>query len=176
MLFRHHLSKSVLLVLFGLWVVASVYAGPELEKSSPERSLRDSTDLYADAQLAREQNLPLLIFFAAEDCPYCAMVEEEFLEPMLASGDYVEKVIIRRIMTDDFADIRDFDGNILQVDEIAHRYRASFTPTVVFLDPNGKELEPRLLGITNRYYYGGDLDLAIERSLAKMRALAANQF
>lgn len=128
-----------------------------------------TTNLYADGQLARERNLPLLILFSMDECTYCEIVREQFLEPMLRSGDYTDKVIMRMVKVDEYAPIRDFDGQRREPAAISRRYRASLTPTVIFVDHRGHELAPRLLGVTNVYYYGGDLDKSIELSLSRLR-------
>ena len=63
-----------------------------------------TTDLASDAQAARERNLPILMMFSMDGCGYCELVEQDFLRPMLISGDYRDKVIIRMVKTDSFRD------------------------------------------------------------------------
>ena len=132
-------------------------------------------NLQADARLARERNLPLLIMFSMRGCGYCDMVREDFLEPMLKSGDYADKVIMRIIRVDDYGEVRDFDGEYRQTSNIATRYRASVTPTVIFVDHKGHELAPRLLGISTPGFYGGYLDEGIDRSLRLLRPITVSQ-
>lgn len=128
-----------------------------------------TNDLYADGRLARSQNLPLLIMFSMDGCTYCEMVREDFLEPMLKSGEYTDRVIMRIVKVDDFGEVRDFDGELRPASKLATHYRASVTPTVIFVDYRGHELAPRLLGISTPAFYGGDLDNAIELSLQRLR-------
>ncbi|MDZ7661441.1 thioredoxin family protein [Thiohalophilus sp.] len=130
-----------------------------------------TTDLHADGQLAREKNLPLLIMFSQDGCSYCDQVREQFLEPMRKSGEYTDRVIMRIIKVDRFSDIRDFDGRMREPSDIATRYRASVTPTVIFVDYRGHELAERVLGITTPAFYGGELDDAIEVSLQHLRPM-----
>lgn len=128
-------------------------------------------DLKADGQLARQQNLPILIMFSQTGCSYCEQVLQQFLEPMRKSGDYTDKVIMRKIKLDSFEEIRDFDGQWREPDEIATRYRASVTPTVVFVDYRGHELAERILGLTTIDFYGGELDDAIDLALQRLRPM-----
>jgi thioredoxin-related protein len=126
-------------------------------------------DLEADSKLAQGRQIPLLLMFASESCPYCVQVEEEFIKPMIISGHYTDKVLIRHVMVDGSEQVRGFDGRAISVDDLARRYSVSMVPTVVIVDPSGEPLVPRLVGITTRDFYGGELDDAIDASLAKLR-------
>ena len=134
-----------------------------------------SKDLYADGQLAHSRHLPLLIMFSMDGCTYCDLVREDFLEPMLLSGEYDDRVIIRIVKVDDFDTLRDFDGKPITADELALRYRAVVAPTVVFVDYRGHQLAERLIGISTPDFYGGDLDDAIALSLSRLRTVAVNR-
>ncbi len=129
------------------------------------------TDLQALGAEARERNLPILVMFSAEHCPYCMVVREEFLKPMLRSGDYTDRVIIVEIESDETT-LTDFDGRPIAASDLAQRYAATLSPTVVFLDGEGHELAPRLVGITTVDFYGGYLDQAIDTSLTRLHQLA----
>jgi thioredoxin-related protein len=165
------LTNQLRLIWAGVFllIVASVQA-----EVLPYVKVREPTDLQAVAQEARQRQLPILIMFSRDGCPYCDVVREEFLKPMLRSGDYTDRVIMLEIHSDSYAPIRDFNGQMVNPDALAHRYRAGFAPTVVFLNHQGKELAERLIGITTRDFYGGFLDEAIEESLHRLRDLATN--
>lgn len=94
---------------------------------------------------------------------------------MLRSGDYTQRVIILEIHSDNYAQLRDFDGQMITTEALARRYRASFAPTVVFLDYQGKELVERLIGITTRDFYGGFLDEAIEQASQRLRKVSLRE-
>ncbi len=138
----------------------------------PYVKVREPADLQAVGQEAQRRQLPVLIMFSREGCPYCDIVREEFLKPMLRSGDYTDRVIILEIHSDSYTRLRDFNGAMISAGALAHRYRASFAPTVVFLDHRGREIAKRLIGITTRDFYGGFLDEAIDQSLQRVRSLA----
>ncbi len=125
-------------------------------------------DLAAEARLARDRQLPLLIMFYSDDCGYCMRVEEEFLEPMIISGDYTDRVLIRRLNVGHGA-VRDFGGQIVPVNEITARYEIRVTPTIVFVDTRGRELAPKMVGLTTPDFYGGYLDEAIFAALDRLR-------
>ena len=132
-------------------------------------SLELLTDLQQDAELSRQQKLPILIAFTASYCDYCEIVKEEFLKPMLRNDAYRDKVLIREMVLDSYSSVRDFSGKNISPDTLASRYRAYLTPTVVLLGPDGAEIAERLRGITTVDYYGGFLDDAIDTARAKLQ-------
>lgn len=136
---------------------------------APKVHIPDAADFQADGQLAAKRKLPLMVVFAAEFCSYCEELEADYIRPMIISGDYTDKVIIRRVMLDSYGNLRDFDGKKISVDAFSLRYRVSVTPTVVFLDPQGKQLVKPLIGISTPSFYGGELDNAIDTSLARLQ-------
>lgn len=167
-----HFQRTLLTVLLPLLLVSPPASASQ---GKPYYKVPYAADLQADGELARKKNLPLLIMFSQSGCLYCDLVREDFLEPMRKSGDYTDKVIMRIIKLDAFGEMRDFDGQMREPIEIAVRYRASLTPTVIFVDYKGKELAKRILGISNPYYYGGELDDAIELSLQRIQPMNVSQ-
>jgi len=128
-----------------------------------------SRDLQADGRQALEQKLPILLEFSAVDCPYCRELERDFLVPMLISGEYSDKVIIRRLLLDTGAHVTGFDGDYQAATVIASRYKAWVTPTMVFIDGHGNELAERITGINTPELFGGYLDACIDTALLRIR-------
>ena len=149
--------------------VAALVAGPFRAADAGGVEVPVAEDLAAVSGQAREGRLPVMLMFSASYCPYCDLLEEEIVRPMLISGDYTDKVIIRKVVVDSYADLRDFDGADLGPGELARRYRVPATPTLVFVDHQGRELAGRIVGINTVELFGGRVDLAIERSLALLR-------
>lgn len=135
----------------------------------PEVRIPAGQSLAADARLAKEKALPIMVLFVASDCPYCVLLEEEFIKPMLRSGQYGNKVIIRQLDISTGNDLEDFSGQQVSPATIADRHRVHVTPTILFFDANGKELVPRMIGINTIEFYGGYLDNAIDQALEIMR-------
>lgn len=126
-------------------------------------------DLRADGQLSRQQHLPILLVLEQEGCHYCAVLEREVIRPMLASGDYVgKKVILRKLDIAGESPLRDFDGRSVTAAEFARRYKAHVTPTLLFLDQDGRELAPKMVGVSNLDFYWSYLDEALDTALAKL--------
>jgi thiol-disulfide isomerase/thioredoxin len=107
--------------------------------------------------------------FSAEHCTYCEKLEEDFLKPMLRSGDYDDRVLIRKVKIDGFGTIRDFDGNKVDAEAFADRYKVYVTPTVVFIDGDGAQLARKRVGLSTPDFYGGYLDQSIDTALDVLR-------
>ncbi|MEZ5541208.1 MAG: thioredoxin fold domain-containing protein [Pseudomonadota bacterium] len=127
------------------------------------------TDLQADGRLAQARRVPILLEFSAVSCSYCRQLEREFLVPMLISGEYDDKVIIRRLLLDIGQHVTDFDGTRREASAIAARYRAWVTPTLVFIDGSGHEVAERMKGINTPELFGGYLDACIDTALLQVR-------
>ena len=155
------LYKAVVYGCAFLWFAAKV--------SGAAVQVPVATDLQRDGAHALEQHLPILLAFSADECSYCEMLEEDFLEPMLLSGDYRDKIIIRKLILDNGSSVIDFNGKAIDATRLSNHYRVFVTPTILFVDANGKELAERMVGINTPELYGGYLDVCIETALLGIR-------
>ncbi|MDH5446760.1 MAG: thioredoxin family protein [Gammaproteobacteria bacterium] len=130
------------------------------------------TDLESLGAQAADKNLPILIMFSQEECPYCTIMEENYLKPMLRSGEYANKVIIRKVKIDDMDTLTDFNGDRVEADHLTGRYRAWVTPTLIFVSSKGAEVAPKLVGIGTEGFFAGDIDNAINHAISKLRSIA----
>jgi thioredoxin-related protein len=155
------LYKSVLLGCGLFWLAAD---GPCAEVEIPVAS-----NLQADGQQARAARLPILLSFSALVCEYCRQLEDQFLRPMLISGEYSDRVLIRRVLLDNGYRTIDFSGERISTTQLSDRYKVYVTPTLLFLDGNGNELARRMVGINTPEMYGGYLDNCIDTALYVLR-------
>lgn len=161
-------TKVKIMALLATLVSVGVLAAGN-SKQAATLHVPQSNDLADIAQVAKAKKLPVLLVFSAQHCAYCELLEAEILKPMLISGDYNDKVLINKVMLDGVDDIRDFNGEWVNASILAQRYNVYVTPTMLFLDSNGRELEERLLGINTIEMFGGLVDNAIDISLDKLR-------
>ena len=127
-------------------------------------------DFAALGDRARAGRMPIVLVVSRAECPYCELLKREILQPMLISGDYDGRVLIRELLIDSELPVRDFDGRAVVPDALAERYRARLTPTVLFLDNRGRELTERIIGINTVDFYGYYLDAAIDAAGAHLAA------
>jgi thioredoxin-related protein len=137
--------------------------------ASDDVTIEEVKDFSKLGEHSREKRLPILLMFSAKHCTYCVRLEEDFLKPMLRSGDYEDKILIRKIKIDSFGAIRDFKGEQATAGEIADRYKIYVTPTVVFIDGDGVQLAKKRVGLTTPDFYGGYLDQSIDIALDVLR-------
>ena len=160
--------RNLLVIVCSLLLIGSAGTGSAVER--PKVKVRITTDLQKLGQMSRKRRLPVLLVFSAAHCPYCELLEAEILKPMLISGDYTNKVIIRKLMIDSGDTIIDFSGKKISADSFMTRHGVYVTPTILFLGPKGTELAKRLIGINTVEMFGGDVDNAINSSLRALQA------
>jgi thioredoxin-related protein len=158
---KKQLYKSVLLGCGLFWLAAG--------ELPAEVEIPLATDLQADGRQAREAELPILLTFSAIVCEYCRQLEDDFLRPMLISGEYTDRILIRRLLLDNGSRVTDFSGERIATTRLSDRYKVFVTPTLLFLDGNGNELARRMLGINTPEMYGGYLDECIDTALYSIR-------
>ena len=112
---------------------------------------------------------PILVFFTNASCPYCREVENLYLRPMHARGDYRGQLLIRVVEVGGAAPLTDFTGQQMNHGEFARRERVAFTPVIRLYDAAGRELVPQLFGYTTPDFYLGYLEQAIEQAIAAAR-------
>jgi TPP-dependent 2-oxoacid decarboxylase len=63
-----------------------------------------------------------------------------------------------------------FDSKQITAQEFGDFYKAGITPTLLFLDPDGREIGRRLVGIANLELYGHYLQESIDEAQLAIRS------
>ncbi len=127
-------------------------------------------DLAADARLAAERRIPLLVLFSEAGCPWCQRARQEFLLPMQRNPEYQAKVMMREVGVDSTAALVDFAGNTTTQANFARRSQIGMAPTVMLFGARGEVLGEPLVGFGSADYYGYFIDQRIDSALAQLRA------
>ena len=143
---------------------------PAAAGEAPAPRLEVTQDLAADGEAARAAGVPLLLAVTREDCRYCEKLKHYVLVPMLRSGEYRDKVLIRELVIEPSVPVRGFDGRQTDSLSVAEALEATLSPTVLLLDPAGRPVESPILGVNDVEFYGYYLDQAIERALDVVRS------
>ena len=146
------------------WPVRAVLLALATIAACAAPCVEEVEDLQALGKDAESQSLAILLEFAIADCEYCEFVEEDVLKPMLKSGDYRQKVLIRRLRFDTGGKLKNFSGASVPVRQFAQRYGVRVAPTVVVLDAQGSPLSAPLIGVVSRDWYPEKLDAAIDEA------------
>lgn len=162
------LTKLHMLLLPLLLILAS---GPHAAAPADATAviIPQVTSLQSEARLASRHNMPILIMISADHCRYCTMMENDFLKPMLFSGDYDDRILIRKLKLSGRATLTDFDGQTIRVRDFARRYQTRLTPTLLFLDGEGRELVEKMTGITTPDFFASYLDAAIHSAYRNLQ-------
>ena len=113
---------------------------------------------------AAHQQVPVLLYVSRSDCTFCRRLEKDILGPLLKSGALDGKVLIRELTSDSPAPIVDFAGQPSTANAVAEAYGATITPTLLFLDPAGQEVERRMVGYQPSDFYTYYLETAVARA------------
>ena len=107
------------------------------------------------AQTAAAKKEPLVLLVSLPGCPYCEVVRRNYLLPARnEAGLQAWQLNI----TDTTTPLVGFDGKATTAAAQIAAWKAGFTPTVLFLGPNGQELAERLVGLGSNDFYGAYLD------------------
>ncbi len=127
-------------------VCFAIMASPAL---AAETALPLPHSLPQAAQAAAAQGEPLVLLVSLPGCPHCELVRRHYLAPARAqSGLPAWQINVR----DSRSVIQGFDGQPSTPAAEARTRQAGFTPTVLFLGPEGQELAERLVGISPDFY------------------------
>jgi len=125
-------------------------------------------DLASDGRLSEKEAKPILVFFSSSSCPYCEIVRDLYLQPMMEDRISANKVIIREVSVDGIQNMRDFSGKLMEQQSFADREGASFTPVVRLYSSRGELLTPDLVGYSSPDFYLGYLEGSIESARKKI--------
>jgi len=137
---------------------------------SAEVTIPVANDLEQDGKKRHIFNAVFLLYFSAPDCRYCMKLEESVLKPMLRSGDYDKQVLLRKIDWRSPTIVSDFFGQRISLQKLSERYDVKVTPTLVFVDSNGREVAPRILGFQSADFFWHYLDHRIQLSRSAMNS------
>ncbi len=131
--------------------------------------VKEETDFQELALQMQQNKMGLVMMLHAEHCPYCRLMDEEILSPMVRSNEYKKKVFIRKLQVDVSDEVIDFNGRKITASKLAREYDSQLTPTLLFLDQNGEEKAVKIIGINSLEYFGASVDEQIEELLEVIR-------
>ena len=125
-------------------------------------------DLAALSRSARRRQLPIVLLVSRSDCSYCALLKKEVLNPMVKSREYDDQALLGELMLDSEEPLLGFEGERTPRDDVASRFDADLTPTLLFLAPDGSEIAPRILGVNTIELFGFYVDRAIASARTRL--------
>ncbi len=127
-------------------------------------SLPPSHSLAQELALAQRLRQPLVVMVSLHGCPFCEVVRNSHLAPMLQR----EGLPVTQIDMRSEATTEDFAGVATSHQQMVRRWNVTIAPTVLFFGKGGQEIADRLEGGYLPDFYGSYLD---DRLLAARRRL-----
>lgn len=113
--------------------------------------------------LARQQ--PLVVMVSLPGCPYCRVVRDSHLGPLMAeSGLQVVQLDLRSQRA-----VRDFEGRSRDHDSVTRAWGVTVAPTLLFIGRGGAEVAPRLAGASLPDFYGAYLEERLAQATRAVR-------
>ena len=108
--------------------------------------------------LARQQ--PLVVMVSLPGCPYCRVVRDNYLGPLMAeSALQVVQIDMRSRRA-----LRDLDGRATDHYAVVRRWGVTVAPTLLFVGKGAREVAPRLAGASLPDFYGVYLEERIAQA------------
>ncbi len=149
-----------------LLILLVFLASTQTNQASEQTLLQTATDLSADSVIARDQNRLMVILVSQEHCEFCKQIKSEILNPMIRSEERKETILIRELFIDFGTTLTDFSGKQRTGKAIAEDYGISFTPTLLFLDHQGRSLADPMVGLSTPDLYPFYLERSIKQAIA----------
>lgn len=162
---------SFVLILYSLWL----FSYPTLSQSSEpleQYKIIESTNLNQIINTKKKQSKVIILYVSSPFCRFCKKLEKEILIPLLKSGDYRDKALLRKFIIDSKQPIINFNKQSQSPKSLMREYNVTITPTLLFLDKNGNQLSESIVGYSNDEFYWYYLDMAIEKSNHQLTELA----
>ena len=160
-------SYSILLLILLCTAARADFETGDVEVESTV-SIPELRSFAAAGRLAESQDRIIMLLVSQEHCPYCVLIKEDIIYPMIKAGDHADRLLIRELFIDRGGKIEGFNGQSISGLEFARQHGAAFTPTLLFLDPSGHELTQRMVGINTPEMYFYYVDQAIRKDLLAM--------
>ena len=127
---------------------------PAVWAHAKDTALPVPTSLPQTARRAEAKGEPLVVLITQPGCVYCEMVRRSYLLPARLGNDLQAWQLN---VNDNSTPLTGFDGKPTTAARQAKAWKATFTPTVLFIGSQGQELAERLVGIAVPDFYGAYL-------------------
>ena len=122
-------------------------------QAAPDNRLPIALSLKDELAAALRLGQPLVVMVSLEGCPFCRVVREHHLLPLLQEGQPIVQVDMRSD-----ARVLDFAGQTRTHDGLVKGWKVVVTPTLLFFGNGAREVAPRLQGAAIPDFYGAYLE------------------
>lgn len=122
----------------------------------------------SDALGRRAGELTVLLF-SQDGCVYCAVARTNYLRPLAESR--TPDLMVAEVELGSSRTLTDWRGERRTHAEFARAHKVRFAPTVMFLDLQGRELAPAIVGLSHDFF-GAYLEARIATARTALRGAA----
>jgi len=102
---------------------------------------------------ARAQGIPVLMVITGNGCGHCERMKNEFLYDPTVQSFFGGRALVRMYPESTGGKVTDFDGERIRARMFIDRYEIFATPTLLFLDPDGKPIADPVVGYNDAVNY-----------------------
>ncbi len=153
--------KAHIIHVFSLFLLLFSFINPSLAAEFPLIELNDLPALQAEMQATAK---PLMLVFRASYCRYCRQLEKDEIIPLLQDTTVRDRILIRSVTLDKETSLKDLQGNMISPKQLGKTYQISITPTLVFINSQGKEVAEAIKGYNGSEFFGAYLENAIAQA------------
>ncbi len=163
---RSSLERTSALTRRNCLALALLWGCVRIANATPV-SLPSAKSLRDELTLALRNGHPLVVMVSLDGCPYCKLVRESYLSPLLREQGFpVVQVDLQSSVA-----LQNFKGETQTHDALIHSWNIRSAPVVLFFGRDAAEVAPRLEGVSSPDYYGAFLDQRLEQAQAALKAL-----
>ncbi|MEW7984700.1 MAG: thioredoxin family protein [Candidatus Thiodiazotropha sp.] len=148
--------------LFILYLLSGSYVAADVGKLTPLEDMRQLS------WASKQKRIPILLMVSQYHCDYCDRMKEEVLQPLQLDQAYRHRVLIRELFIDPGEMVTTLQGKRQAADDFITQYNVSVTPTLLFLDAEGREAAQRIIGINTVDFLFLYIEAAIDQATAKI--------
>jgi thioredoxin-related protein len=162
-------SKMTSGTSFRIVLVSLLLMVCQISLYAADRDIPTTDNLAGTGQLSRQQGVPTVVFVSRDACPYCRTLRDKILQPMLSANKFEKRANLVEISLDRVDPLTGFENKQITAKAFGELYQAVITPTLLFLDAEGREISKRIIGISNLELYGFYLQESIDEALLAIR-------
>lgn len=117
----------------------------------------------AAAKSAKQEGLPLMLLFSADECSFCDQLHSEVLNHH-GTNPIDNQLHLTEVNINRGGKLIDFDGDPIRGRIFVNRYEIIATPTVIIVAPDGKSLTKPVIGYKNKLSFMTALKQAIHKA------------
>lgn len=166
---HRHKGTTIMTRLIAAWSLILAWGLALPGSASAASGLVQAKSFQADARIATQRKVPIMVLFTSPGCPYCDRVKREYLLPMHKDPAYRTRALFREVTIGAATPLTGFDGTATTQGAFAAAHKVFMVPTVMVFDTHGAAASEAIVGMLTPDYYFGYLESAIDEGLLKVR-------